>query len=162
MNAPAERAGGMSSPLRQMIGDEAGYLPVPIVTRRSSSRTSSRHDEAACVRELPDGACIVAGNAGDHPLVLQLLVETHHAAFADDFQTRLDEPNYRRPTGCCCVAIAIYWLTFMLPTISLGSRGNACPSLRSKTLLRCRSSATPDTKANCSTPPKRSRPAKAP
>jgi GNAT superfamily N-acetyltransferase len=95
MNAPAERAGGMSSPLRQMIGDEAGYLPVPIVTRRSSSRTSSRHDEAACVRELPDGACIVAGNAGDHPLVLQLLVETHHAAFADDFQTRLDEPNYR-------------------------------------------------------------------
>jgi hypothetical protein len=95
MNAPAERAGGMSSHLRQMIGDDAGFLPVPLVTPRSSSRTSPRHDEAACVRELPDGARIVAGNAGDHPLVLQLLVETHHAAFADDFQTRLDEPNYR-------------------------------------------------------------------
>jgi predicted acetyltransferase len=47
------------------------------------------------VRELADGVRIVAGNAGDHPLVLQLLVETRHAALGEDFQSRLDEPTYR-------------------------------------------------------------------
>jgi hypothetical protein len=48
-----------------------------------------------CVRELSDGARIVAGNAGDHALVLQLLVETRHAPLGEDFQSRLDEPTYR-------------------------------------------------------------------
>lgn len=94
MNAPAERAGDMSTSLRHMIGGEVAYLPVPIVSHRSSSRSSARHDQADCVRELPDGARVVAGAAGDHPLVLQMLVEANHAPFADDFQSRLDEPTY--------------------------------------------------------------------
>ncbi len=51
--------------------------------------------DAACVQVLGDGVRIVAGNAGDHPLVLKLLVETRHAALGEDFQSRLDEPSYR-------------------------------------------------------------------
>jgi predicted acetyltransferase len=52
-------------------------------------------DGSACVRELPGGARIVTGNAGDHPLVLELLVQTRQAPLTDDFQSRLDEPSYR-------------------------------------------------------------------
>jgi predicted acetyltransferase len=51
--------------------------------------------DAACVRDLPGGARIVAGNQGDHQLVLELLVQTRQAPLAEDFQSRLDEPSYR-------------------------------------------------------------------
>lgn len=44
---------------------------------------------------MPHGARIVTGNAGDHPLVLQLLTQAQQAALAEDFQSRLDEPHYR-------------------------------------------------------------------
>lgn len=51
-------------------------------------------DDSACLRTLEPSTRIVAGNAGDHPLVLQLLVQTHQAPLAEDFQSRLDEPSY--------------------------------------------------------------------
>ena len=59
----------------------------PVAVRRTT--------DAACLRELADGARIVTGNAGDHPLILQLLVQARQAALAEDFQSRLDEPGYR-------------------------------------------------------------------
>jgi predicted acetyltransferase len=75
-----------------MIGEANGRTPVG---NHLPHHLPPHPRDAACVRELADGATIVAGNAGDHPLVLQLLVETRHAPRAEDFQSRLDEPNYR-------------------------------------------------------------------
>jgi len=49
---------------------------------------------SACLRELDAATRIVAGNAGDHALVLQLLVEIYQCPLAEDFQSRLDEPSY--------------------------------------------------------------------
>jgi predicted acetyltransferase len=89
MSAPAERSPGLTNGHPSHSGGDGNGVPV-----HSVSLVRTRHD-SACVRELPDGARIVAGNAGDHPLVLQLLVETRHAALGEDFQSRLDEPNYR-------------------------------------------------------------------
>lgn len=88
MSAPAERSqGSTNGHSRQSFGAEVGHPPVGV--------NINGRGGATCVRELPDGAHIVTGNAGDHPLVLQLLVETRHAALGDDFQSRLDEPTYR-------------------------------------------------------------------
>jgi len=52
-------------------------------------------DSRACLRELGSGTRIVAGNAGDHAFVLQLLVEAYQCPLAEDFQSRLDEPSYK-------------------------------------------------------------------
>ncbi len=88
MSAPAERSPGLTNGRsRHAHGDgEGGFSHAPVAHGRG---------EAACVRDLGDGSRIVAGNAGDHPLVLQLLVETRQAQLNEDFQSRLDEPNYR-------------------------------------------------------------------
>ncbi|RIK77315.1 MAG: hypothetical protein DCC67_12840 [Planctomycetota bacterium] len=56
---------------------------------------SVREGGGACVRELGGGARIVTASVGDHPLVLQLLMQAHQAPLAEDFQSRLDEPGYR-------------------------------------------------------------------
>ncbi|MCA9232410.1 MAG: hypothetical protein KDA57_17305 [Planctomycetales bacterium] len=58
-------------------------------TRAVNSRTNH-----ACLRELDAGARILIGNAGDHPLILQLLSQAHQCSLAEDFQSRLDEPSY--------------------------------------------------------------------
>jgi predicted acetyltransferase len=55
----------------------------------------SVNGDAACLRELDHGAHIITANAGDHPLVLQLLVQSRQAPLAEDFQSRLDDPSYR-------------------------------------------------------------------
>jgi predicted acetyltransferase len=55
----------------------------------------SRNGDVQCLRELDRGVRIVTANAGDHPLLLQLLVQAQQAALAEDFQSRLDEPSYR-------------------------------------------------------------------
>lgn len=47
-----------------------------------------------CLRQLEDGAEIVAANTGDNPLVLNLLVQANQTPLAEDFQSRLDEPLY--------------------------------------------------------------------
>lgn len=57
------------------------------------SPPSSR--DATCLHTLADGICIQAGNAGDNPLVLQLLGQVYRRDVADDFQSRLDEPLYQ-------------------------------------------------------------------
>jgi predicted acetyltransferase len=86
MSASAERThGSPNGHPRQPPGAGIGRVSV----------AASSASEAACVRELADGARIVTGNAGDHPLVLQLLVETNRTPLGEDFQSRLDEPNYR-------------------------------------------------------------------
>lgn len=88
MSAPAERSPGFTTARpRHLTGDGDDRVAATLVAPGRS--------DAACVRELSDGARIDAGNAGDHPLILQLLVETRHAALGEDFQSRLDEPNYR-------------------------------------------------------------------
>ena len=48
----------------------------------------------ALLKNLGGDSRIVAGNAGDHPLVLQLLTQAYQAPLADDFQSRLDDPGY--------------------------------------------------------------------
>lgn len=88
MSAHAERRDGLTpGHPRQPTGAGMGRGAVPLHLHAPA--------DGACIRELPDGAQILAGNPGDHPLVLQLLVETRQAALADDFQSRLDEPAYR-------------------------------------------------------------------
>jgi predicted acetyltransferase len=87
MSAPAERSPGSANGRpRQLFGAGNGH---------SFGGHYPPSRDAACVRELADGASIVAGNAGDHALVLQLLVETRHAPLGEDFQSRLDEPSYQ-------------------------------------------------------------------
>jgi predicted acetyltransferase len=41
------------------------------------------------------GARIVAGNVGDHPLVMNLLAQIGHGGQIEDFQARLDHPHYQ-------------------------------------------------------------------
>ena len=47
-----------------------------------------------CLQELGAETQIVAGNAGDNPLLLQFLVQRYQSPLAEDFQSRLDEPLY--------------------------------------------------------------------
>ncbi len=47
-----------------------------------------------CLRSLGSETQILAGNVGDHPRLLQLLVQAYQTPLADDFQSRLDEPLY--------------------------------------------------------------------
>ncbi len=58
---------------------------------RHSARTL--HDQS-CLQALDPGTRIVAANAGDHPLILQLLVQAHQCPLSEDFQSRLDLPGY--------------------------------------------------------------------
>ncbi|MBX3424802.1 MAG: hypothetical protein KF688_03895 [Pirellulales bacterium] len=44
--------------------------------------------------ELSPGVEVVAAHAGDHALVLNLLVQIRHADLSEDFQSRLDAPGY--------------------------------------------------------------------
>jgi hypothetical protein len=62
----------------------------------ASSRAEwSRNGDASCLRDLGGDARIITANTGDHPLILQLLIQARHQQLADDFQSRLDQPNYR-------------------------------------------------------------------
>ena len=47
-----------------------------------------------CLLELPSGCRIVAGNLGDHSLIVPLLEQVYQSPMAEDFQSRTDEPNY--------------------------------------------------------------------
>ncbi len=61
------------------------------------SRAASNYATSAsqsCLKSLGSSARILVGNAGDHPLVLQLLAQAHQRPLAEDFQSRLDEPCY--------------------------------------------------------------------
>ncbi len=58
-------------------------------SRRVSKSTA---DRPTCLRSLGSETDILAGNTGDNPLVLQLLVQAYQTPRADDFQSRLDEP----------------------------------------------------------------------
>lgn len=57
--------------------------------------SSARTTQAPVLKTLPGGAQISPGSLGDHPLVLDFLVQTAQIPLAEDFQNRLDEPNYR-------------------------------------------------------------------
>lgn len=52
------------------------------------------HHAGACLKDLDSGTRILAGNAGHHALVLNLLVQIHQCSLVEDFQNRLDEPSY--------------------------------------------------------------------
>jgi len=90
----------MPTPVDRSDGDSRlSSAPPPLAEQpRLSAQarsTSGRTGNGVCVREVGPAARIVTANAGDHPLVLQLLVQTRQKALAEDFQSRLDEPNYR-------------------------------------------------------------------
>jgi predicted acetyltransferase len=62
----------------------------------SASRTDwSRNGDANCLRDLGADVRILTANAGDHPLILQLLIQARQQQLSEDFQSRLDQPNYR-------------------------------------------------------------------
>jgi len=56
--------------------------------------TSSSFGGGACLKDLGANTRIVAGNVGDHPMVLKLLMQIYQSSLAEDFQSRLDEPSY--------------------------------------------------------------------
>lgn len=90
MAAPGSRNPYELPPKQSGLEDRSGALPP-----RSNGAGRARSGESVCLRELPQGVRIVTGNAGDHPLVLELLSRTHQAELTEDFQSRLDEPHYR-------------------------------------------------------------------
>jgi len=62
---------------------------------RSSRLSAATPLEASCLQELDRDTRIVAANAGDHPLILQLLVQARQRSLAEDFQSHLDAPTYQ-------------------------------------------------------------------
>ena len=90
MSAPANRNHGEADPSDVHSPPAMGFPRLS----GSGRPLPTRYDRNA-VRELPYGGRIVTANAGDHPLVVQLLTHARQAAVADDFQSRLDEPGYR-------------------------------------------------------------------
>jgi predicted acetyltransferase len=83
------------NPAESEAGDTPSHgaaLPRPAPASRSGWL---RNGDASCLRDLGNGARIVTANTGDHPLILQLLVQARQQQLADDFQSRLDQPNYR-------------------------------------------------------------------
>ncbi len=48
--------------------------------------------DPACLRNLGDATQIVAGNVGDSPMILKLLLQAYQSPLSEDFQSRLDEP----------------------------------------------------------------------
>ena len=68
-------------------------LSNPPLLRGNSSR-SSLLARTATLRDLGDGVQVVAGNSGDHALVLQLLSQINQTSMAEDFQSRIDDPAY--------------------------------------------------------------------
>jgi len=57
-------------------------------------RTSASAAHQACLKALDSCTRILVGSAGDHPLVLKLLMQAYQSPMAEDFQSRLDEPSY--------------------------------------------------------------------
>ncbi len=51
--------------------------------------------DQSCIQELNSDTRIVAANAGDHSLILQLLIQAYQYSLAEDFQSRLDAPGYK-------------------------------------------------------------------
>ncbi len=64
------------------------------LARATSTRAATRTivGKSACLRSLAADTHILAGNAGDSPLVLKLLLQAYQSPVSDDFQSRLDEP----------------------------------------------------------------------
>jgi predicted acetyltransferase len=91
MPTPGERTSSDSEVSDSQLPRRDAKSHVAPAARLSLSRNGDR----SCLRELDHGARIVTGNAGDHPLIIQLLVQARQAPLAEDFQSRLDEPNYR-------------------------------------------------------------------
>ena len=92
MSAPANRYQGDAE------GSDAESLAAPPEVRHADNgngRTHAGRYERTPVRELPYGAKIITANAGDHPLVIQLLTQARQEQVIEDFQSRLDEPGYQ-------------------------------------------------------------------
>ena len=80
---------GIEESLKLQLSRATGAPSAP--ARFSQPTTGS----TACLRTLTDNTSILAGNAGDNPLVLQLLIQANQCDLAEDFQSRLDEPLYQ-------------------------------------------------------------------
>ena len=82
MQHPSKPAQARTSSSRQVVG------------AKSQTASTTWPSDPSCLLELETGTRIVVGNAGDHPLVLRLLVQAYQSPLAEDFQSRLDEPSY--------------------------------------------------------------------
>lgn len=80
--------------IEQSIKLELARSTAEEVSNQGSLGFPSSSENLGCLRELGSETQILAGNAGDHPLVLEFLVRAQQAPLADDFQSRLDEPLY--------------------------------------------------------------------
>lgn len=85
-DSPRERMAALQD-IRK--SDRPSTLPL----RASKGAAHSLH-RSALLKDLGDGVQLVAGNAGDHSLVLQLLVQVYQSSIGEDFQSRLDDPGY--------------------------------------------------------------------
>lgn len=90
----------------QVEATQADAAPNGNAAATSSFRVSSNHqtsqvqhkDSASaqgCLKQLDTLTRIVAGNQGDHPLVLDFLSQVQQASLQADFQSRLDHPTYQ-------------------------------------------------------------------
>lgn len=91
MPSPANRPPRDRDSSDASLGDAAGAPS----ESRGDSVPVRRPAERATVRELPHGARIVTGNAGDHALALQLIVQSRQDVAVEDYQSGLDAPGYR-------------------------------------------------------------------
>ena len=71
---------------------EAHREDLPDLSRGDASAPEGL--EPRILNRLPGGGTIVAGNAGDHRLIVNLLNQVYHLASAENFQSRVDEPSY--------------------------------------------------------------------
>lgn len=61
---------------------------------QSKSSWLTKETDQSCLKQLSHDVKISVGNAGDHQLILQLLVQSKHAPLQEDFYSRLDDPSY--------------------------------------------------------------------
>lgn len=69
-----------------------GLQPGEAISEQVPCQAASIHPN--CLRQLGSDAQIYAGNQGDNSLVLDLLIQAYQTPQAEDFQSRLDEPQY--------------------------------------------------------------------
>lgn len=90
----------MSAPANRYQGEAEGrdaesFAAPPEVRHAGNGRATANRYDRTPVRELPYGGKIITANAGDHPLVIQLLTHARQESAFEDFQSRLDEPGYQ-------------------------------------------------------------------
>lgn len=75
----------------------AATSPFRVSSSHQTNQGNHKNSASApsCLKQLDASTHIVAGNQGDHPLVLAFLAQVQQAKLQADFQSRLDHPTYQ-------------------------------------------------------------------